>query len=271
MVPFTPATAGHFLAPESEWEGILSRHDELLSDHSSAHFLFTTADENTFLNRHGYLIRDSFQYHFINDDHSHFEHFLTKLKTKKAKTIRQERLFPDLRIERLTGPSLTPEHAREMNQFYLGTIREKGAIPYLTQKFFELLFLRLPENVLYVRAIRNDETIAGSLFYFDEKRIYGRYWGASEFVPNLHFELCYYQGIDFCLERKLEVFEAGAQGEHKIARGFRPVLTTSAHKISHPVFKRAVADFIAREKADVKRTMDELYEFLPFRSGREPN
>lgn len=266
MVPFTPATAPHFHGDSSQWSNLLEQHDDYLKTHSSSHFLFTTPDEQDFFKGKNYLLRDSFQYHFFNDSYQGFDDFLGRLKSKKAKHIRTERLHPSLVIERLTGDLLQEEHAREMYQFYLMTLEEKKAIPYLTEDFFKLLFKNLPHNTLYVRAKSNDELLAGSLFYYDEKRIYGRYWGAKTFIPNLHFELCYYQGIEFCIERKLEVFEAGAQGEHKIARGFRPVLTTSAHKINNQAFSLAIGNFIQAEKNQVAETMSELAKLLPFKS-----
>jgi predicted N-acyltransferase len=265
MVPFTPATAPHFLAPQAEWKNLLDQHDELLQTHHSAHFLFTTIEENKFLQGEGYILRDSFQYHFFNEGYAGFEDFLKSLKTKKAKNLRKERDFPGIVIERLTGKGLVPEMAQEMYEFYLMTLEEKQAIPYLTREFFRLLFAQLSGNILYVRAKENESVIAGALFYYDSDRLYGRYWGARKLIANLHFELCYYQGIDFCLEKKLQVFEAGAQGEHKITRGFRPVLTTSAHKINHPGFARLISEFIHAEKADVRKTIEELTSWLPFK------
>lgn len=264
MVPFTPATVQHFLGPTNEWEKLLQQHDEQLENHSSGHFLFTTSEEQSFLQEYNYLLRDSFQYHFINQEYKNFDDFLGKLKSKKAKNIRQERIHPDLKIERFTGDKLLPEHAQEMYEFYLMTLKDKKAIPYLTQEFYSLLFQELPKHVLYVRASKEENALAGALFLYDENRIYGRYWGAKIFVPNLHFELCYYQGIDFCLERGLKVFEAGAQGEHKIARGFRPVLTSSAHKIQHPEFIKAITSFIEEEKAQIAQDIKTLKSFLPF-------
>lgn len=267
MVPFTPATAAHFWGPSAQWHTLLQQHDELLAQHSSAHFLFTTPEEQKFLGESGYLLRDSFQYHFLNEGDADFEHFLARLKAKKAKHIRHERVFPLLQIERLTGAQLKNEHAREMYAFYRSTLEEKQAIAYLTPAFFEMLFAHLPDNVLYVRAREGEQLLAGALFYYDTKRLYGRYWGCHAHVQNLHFELCYYQGIDFCLERRLEVFEAGAQGEHKIQRGFRPVLTTSAHKINHAGFAKAIEAFITKEKEDVRETMRELSRLLPFKTS----
>lgn len=265
MVPFTPVTAAHFWGPTSAWDGLLLQHDELLSHHSSAHFLFTTPQEQRFLGENGYILRDSFQYHFINEGDADFTQFLNRLKTKKAKNIRHERTFPTLTIEQLTGKELTKDHAHEMYAFYLSTLEEKQAIAYLTPAFFELLFTTLSKNVLYVRAKNDERLLAGALFYYDSNRLYGRYWGAHVHVPHLHFELCYYQGIDFCLEKKLAVFEAGAQGEHKIQRGFRPVLTTSAHKINHPGFAQVIKEFILKERESVQQKMDTLSELLPFK------
>jgi predicted N-acyltransferase len=266
MVPFTPATAAHFWGPTSHWPALLSQHDELLQRHSSAHFLFTTPEEQRFLGESGYLLRDSFQYHFINEGDADFPQFLNRLKAKKAKHIRREREFPGLAIERLTGPQLTRDHAREMYAFYRSTLEEKQAIAYLTPAFFELLFTTLPENVLYVRARDGERLLAGALFYYDAQRLYGRYWGALAHVPNLHFELCYYQGIEFCLEHKLAVFEAGAQGEHKIQRGFRPVLTASAHRINHAGFAKAIDAFVTKEREDVRAAIAELTQLLPFKA-----
>lgn len=264
MVPFTPATAPHFIGADRDWPELLRQHDELLRGHSSAHFLYTTPEENRFLEQSGYLIRHSYQFHFFNEGYGTFDEFLGKLKSKKAKQIRQERLFPGLTIERLTGADLKATHSEEMYGFYLRTLEEKGSIPYLTRSFFQLLFERLPGHVLYVRATRDEAPVAGALFLYDHERLLGRYWGSSEFVPNLHFELCYYQGIDFTLERGLPLFEAGVQGEHKVMRGFRPVLTTSAHRINHAGFSRAIADFIRDEKVMVTETMRELSGMLPF-------
>lgn len=265
MVPFTPATAPHFLGERSEWSKLLTNHDENLGEHSSAHFLFTTPHEEEVFREHNYLMRDSFQYHFMNEGYKSFEDFLLSLKTKKAKNIRVERSFPELKLERLTGTSLTLNHANEMYDFYLMTLEEKRAIPYLTRSFFQMLFQEMPENVLYVKASNELGNLAGALFYYDEEKLYGRYWGANSFIHHLHFELCYYQGIEFCIEKGLKVFEAGAQGEHKIARGFRPILTRSAHKIHHPGFSEAIKLYIEEEKKQVAEAVRELTQYLPFK------
>lgn len=261
MVPFTPATHRHLTT--STDLTLIER--DYLPEHSSCHFLFISPVEITPFKEAGYLIRESFQYHFLNEGYENFENLLDQMKGRKAKAIRQERRFPELRIERLMGNDLTRKHGIEMYQFYLSTLEKKGAIPYLTQNFFERLFTDFKENTLYVRALRDDTPIAGALFYFDEERLFGRYWGNLEEMRHLHFELCYYQGIEFCIERKLKIFEAGAQGEHKIARGFRPVRTYSAHLIKEPAFRRAIHDFIDKEKVEIEETIRELNQFLPFK------
>lgn len=271
MIPLTPSTQPHFLMRDfdaSVARRLLQQLEEFYQTHScsSLHFLFVTESERDFLKDEGYLLRESFQYHFVNERFLSFSHFLSTLKAKKAKTITQERSFPELRIERVTGESLTREHAREMYQFYLSTISKKQSYAYLREEFFLSVFESMKDKILYVRALLGDEAIAGSLFFFDQEKLYGRYWGARIERANLHFELCYYQGIDFCIENKLKVFEAGAQGEHKIPRGFRPVRTYSAHKIKHPGFAQAISGFIDAEKKHVASAIDELSRRLPFRS-----
>lgn len=266
MIPFTPATTPHFWGEDSDWPELLRLHDELLPQHSSAHFLFTTSEENKFLAESGYMIRDSFQYHFSNESYADFEAFLSRLKTKKAKTIRKEREIQGITIDRLTGDKLNPAHAEEMYGFYSSTLELKQAIPYLTRSFFEIVFKTMPTNILYVRAELEGKAIAGALYFFDHTRLYGRYWGSNSQIQNLHFELCYYQGIEFCIENKLEVFEAGAQGEHKIARGFRPVLTKSAHKVNHPGFSKAIENYILQERKQISLSMNELNRLLPFKN-----
>lgn len=270
MIPFTPATTSHFIMPEyneSAMRRLLDSYQDfyLKGEFSSSHFLFLSEEEVPFFEKSGYLIRDSFQYHFVNVGYETFDDYLQSMKRKKAKHIRHERVFPELNIEKITSELLKPEHALEMYQFYLSTIDEKSAIDYLKQDFFLRIFKEMKDNVLYVRASLEGRPIAGALFFYDEKRLYGRYWGAFIEIKNLHFELCYYQGIDFCLKKKLQVFEAGAQGEHKISRGFRPVKTYSAHHIKERAFQGAIANFIDQERKYIKGVMDELRTHLPFK------
>lgn len=269
MIPFTPITTTHFIMPQFKPEvalGLLDSYQALYEKHqlSSSHFLFLDQAEIPFFQNQGYLIRESMQYHFFNNNFETFEDCLKKMKGRKAKQLRKERLFPELKIERFTGKTLLPEHAEQMYQFYLSTLDQKNAIDYLKKDFFLMVFESMKENILYVQASKDNQAIAGSLFFYDTEKLYGRYWGCFQEVQYLHFELCYYQGIDFCLEKKLKVFEAGAQGEHKISRGFRPTRTFSAHKLKNEPFHHAVANFINQEKQQIALAIEELSLQLPF-------
>lgn len=271
LIPFTPVTTQHFLMKsfdESNADVLLKEHDAyfMKNQFSSTHFLFLTEEEISLFQKNHYLIRESIQYHFFNPGYKNFEDFLSNIKSKKAKNIRHERSFEHLSIKRYTGNDLTTEHAQRMYQFYISTIVNKNSFDYLNAEFFELIFKNLSKNILYVEATLNNSPIAGSLFFYDHEKLYGRYWGSISYIENLHFELCYYQGIDFCIEKNLAIFEAGAQGEHKIARGFQPIRTYSAHKIKHPAFQNAIAEFIETEKQHVKISIDKLSEHLPFKN-----
>jgi predicted N-acyltransferase len=271
LIPFTPVTTQHFLMKdfdEKKASLLLKEHDDFYDrgEFSSAHFLFLNDREIEVFRQHDYMIRESMQYHFFNQNYENFEDFLTQLKSKKAKNIRHERSLPQLKIKKYTAEELTKEHGKRMYQFYISTIANKHSFDYLNAEFFELIFERMKPNILYVEATLEGQAIAGSLFFYDHEKLYGRYWGSSMFVENLHFELCYYQGIDFCIEKGLKVFEAGAQGEHKIARGFRPIKTYSAHKIKHPGFQDAIHEFIENEKRHVSQNIEELSKYLPFKS-----
>jgi predicted N-acyltransferase len=270
MIPLSPITTSHFIMREFNVDvahELMDQYEEFYQKYnfSSSHFLFTTPAEVSFFESRGYQTRESFQYHFTNEGYQKFEDFLGTLKTKKAKNLRSERIFPELVIKQFTGTDLTPELAQEMYQFYLSTIDLKNSMAYLKEDFFKIIFETMKGHVMYVRALLDDKAIAGALFFYDSKRLYGRYWGSDRDYPNLHFELCYYQGIDFCIERKIPLFEAGAQGEHKITRGFRPVRTFSAHKIKHPSFDQAISQFIRGEKTHVAAAITELSHRLPFK------
>lgn len=270
MIPFTPITTSHFLMADYKTETALqlleSYHDLYQQQpFSSSHFLFLKQDEIPLFEKQGYLIRESMQYHFINRPYGSFDEYLQEMKSRKAKQIRKERLFPTLKIEQFTGEELKLEHARQMYQFYLSTIDQKNAIDYLKEDFFLLIFESMKQNILYVQASDEKGPIAGALFFYDSEHLYGRYWGSIQEIQNLHFELCYYQGIDFCIQKKLQTFEAGAQGEHKIARGFRPTRTYSAHKLKHEQFHHAIADFIGQEKTQLATEIEALSLLLPFK------
>lgn len=271
VLPFTPVTTQHFLMKtfNEEYANILLKEhiqSYVNSSVSSTHFLFLSPHEIPIFKKQDFLIRESIQYHFFNPGYKSFEDFLGHLKSKKAKNIRHERNFENLSIKKFTGQELTQEHAKRMYQFYISTIANKNSYDYLNEEFFKLIFSNLSKNILYIEAYINEIPVAGSLFFYDHEKLYGRYWGSNIYIDNLHFELCYYQGIDFCIEKKISVFEAGAQGEHKIARGFRPIRTYSAHKIKHPAFSVAISQFIETEKIHVNASIEKLSKYLPFKN-----
>ncbi len=270
MVPFTPVTTPHFLGQEFDPSsaGVVLDAFEThfaAAPESSAHFLFLAPGERPLFEERGYLIRETLQYHFFNEGLRDFEDFLRTLRGKKAKQLRAERRHPDIEIRQLTGPELTADHGSRMYRYYLTTIENKNSFDYLNETFFRKIFETLREQILFVEAYRDQQPFAGALFFFDKEKLYGRYWGTTDFVQNLHFELCYYQGMDFAFQRGLKVFEAGAQGEHKLLRGMRPVTILSAHKLKHPAFHSAIADFIRRETLEHRLLVTELEKALPFR------
>jgi predicted N-acyltransferase len=270
MVPFSPVTTRHFLCAKFDPERagrVLEEFEDALAagPESGAHFLYLAPEEVPFFETQGYLLRETLQYHFVNEELRDFDDFLGTLRSKKAKQLRAERAHPELEIRPLTGDDLTAEHGARMYRYYLTTIEGKNSFDYLTESFFRTVFETLRHNILFVEAYHRSAPVAGALFFFDREKLYGRYWGALSFQRNLHFELCYYQGMDFVFRRGLKVFEAGAQGEHKLLRGFRPVSVFSAHKLKHSAFRGAIADFIRRETAELRALKPELAKALPFR------
>lgn len=274
MIPFTPVTVDHFLManfdPNLAQDLLADFQNQFLkSKEQSSHFLFLTNRELPVFDSQNYLIRESFQYHFENKEYSDFSDFLDCLKSRKVKQIAKERSsLKEVQFRHFTGSNLLEEHAIQMYSFYLSTIRSKGAIAYLKESFFKYLFKVLKNNIIYVQASHEGESCAGSFFLFDKERLYGRYWGANKYIKNLHFELCYYQGIEILIEKKLKVFEAGAQGEHKIARGFIPRRTYSAHFMKGDEFQQAIARFITQEKESISEMISHLNTYLPYAADR---
>lgn len=270
MIPFTPVTTAHFIMLEFRPEiatRLLAYYHDFYKNYGflSSHFLFINEIEIPLFKQAGYLIRESIQYHFFNHQFTTFEDYLLQMKGRKAKQIRKERSLPGIKIEVITNNDLMPAHAEQMYKFYCTTIDRKNSIDYLKKDFFSLIFEIMKKNVLYVQASIENEAVAGSLFFYDSEKLYGRYWGSIVEVENLHFELCFYQGIDFCIKRKLKIFEAGAQGEHKISRGFRPVRTYSAHSMQNEQFHSAIGDYINAEKIQIEDRIKELSLQLPFK------
>ncbi|KVD98333.1 GNAT family N-acetyltransferase [Burkholderia anthina] len=277
-VPFTPVQGTRLLAASDDARRRLAA--TLLafaeqSDVSSLHVLFPTGDEARLLESMGMMLREGVQFHWLNDGYRHFDDFLGTLEQKKRKNIRAERRKvhdAGVTFRRLAGAQITDADWRFFSRCYRQTYREHYSSPYLNLDFFRTIGATMPENLLLVIAEADGQPIASALAVYRRGEhgggtLYGRYWGAIEHVPCLHFETAYYQLLEFCIEAGLDTFEGGAQGEHKLARGFLPTVTHSAHWLAHPAFSDAVARFLERETEHIHAYVDELREHDPFRRG----
>jgi len=271
-VPFTPATGPRILARGDEFAAPLLRAAEQLCDAnglSSAHATFIEPCQVPMFERAGWLIRNDIQFHWENRNYADFDEFLSALSSRKRKDIRKERARAQggVRIQALTGGDIRPEHWDAFWVFYQDTGMRKWGRPYLTRDAFALMGERMADRILLVLASIDGRPVAGALNFIGREALYGRYWGAVIDKPFLHFELCYYQAIDAAIALRLARVEAGAQGGHKLARGYEPVRTWSAHYIVHEGFREAVADFLERERAGVAQEQLWLGERAPFRKG----
>ncbi len=274
--PFTPVTGRRLLvaadAPQGAREGLIGALRELRKQTkaSSIHITFPTAEDAERLSNAGFLIRNGEQFHFSCQGYSTFDDFLGALASRKRKTIKRERrdaLDGQVKIELLTGASIQPEHWDAFFKFYMHTGSRKWGRPYLTRAFFEVIGATFADRVLLVMARRAGRYIAGAINFIGDDALYGRNWGAIEDRPFLHFEVCYYQAIDFAISRGLRRIEAGAQGEHKLARGYRPALTYSAHEFGDARLARAIADYLGHEREAVERAIAYYEGHAPFRRG----
>ena len=279
-VPFTPVTGRRLLVkpgPDADrrrtilTQGIttLARRHSV----SSVHATFLLEDEWSFLGEAGFLQRTDQQFHFLNEGYRDFEDFLAALTSRKRKAIRRERrdaVASGIEIVHLMGRDLTESAWDAFFAFYMDTGSRKWGRPYLNRTFFSLLGDRLGDRVLLMLAKRGGRPIAGALNLIGSHALYGRYWGAIEEHPFLHFELCYYQAIEWGIAHGMRRVEAGAQGEHKLARGYEPVTTYSTHWIAEPSFRRAVANFLTQERQQVAHDVDVLSGFTPFKRGEPP-
>jgi predicted N-acyltransferase len=271
-VPFTPVPGPRLLTCEPGYAPALIAALEAVTDQhdlSSAHATFIQPAEVPVFEAAGWLIRQGTQFHWCNDGYGSFDDFLAALASRKRKAIRKERAaaVEGLTIRHLTGGEITEAHWDAFWAFYQDTGSRKWGQPYLTRSFFSLLGTEMADKVLLICAERDGRPIAGALNMIGADTLYGRYWGCVEDVPFLHFELCYYQAIDAAIARGLSTVEAGAQGEHKLARGYAPVPTFSAHYIPNPAFRRAIADFLEREREAVGADREFLGAMTPFRRG----
>jgi len=272
-VPFTPATGPRLIAADAATRGeLLAGALSLVAeDHlSSLHILFPQADEAYGCAAAGMLLRDSVQFHWTNPGYRDFADFLSTMNHTKRKRISQERRklgAAGVTFRRLLGREIDGRHWSFFFHCYTTTYRRHHSTPYLSLAFFERIGATLPDHVVLVLGERGGRPVCAALDVFSADTLWGRYWGATEFVPGLHFEACYYQAIDFCIERRIGQFEGGAQGVHKLARGLLPVTTRSAHAISDPDFARAIARFAADERAEVAHAVEELEAASPFKAA----
>ncbi len=276
-VPFTPATGPRLLIRDGvDREEIGSALATGLvalcgvSKASSAHVTFAREADWRFLASHGFLQRTDQQFHWRNQGYATFDDFLATLNSRHRKAIKRERreaTAAGITIHWLTGNDITEDAWDAFFTFYMETGSRKWGRPYLTRTFFSLVGETMAKDVLLVMAKRNNRWIAGAINFIGSDTLFGRNWGAIEHHPFLHFEVCYYQAIDFAIHRGLKTVEAGAQGEHKIARGYLPQTTYSAHYIADPDLRRAIADYLKRERAYVAEAGRELAEAAPFRKS----
>ena len=274
-IPFTPVPGARLLGPDpAARRQLLEAALQLAHERgvSSLHVLFPEAAEGEWMQEHGMLVRTGVQFHWINRGYSDFEHFLAGFNHDKRKKIRQERkraAAHGLSYTWLDGHSATAADWRFLYRCYATTYALHRSTPYLTSAFFPLLAERAPDMLRLLIAHREGQPVAAAFFLQDQAALYGRYWGAVEHLPLLHFELCYYQAIDYCIQHCIPRLEGGAQGEHKLARGLEPVATQSAHWIRDARFRDAVDRFLTRERQGVAFYLNELSERSPFRQPTE--
>jgi predicted N-acyltransferase len=276
-VPFTPATGPRLLVrpdmdPDAVRRTLIAGLKSVSETRglSSVHATFLTDEDRAAFERAGWLIRTGCQYHWRNDGYGSFDDFLAALSSRKRKAIRKERqevAEAGIEMVALTGGDLKPEHWDVFYRFYIDTSDRKWGTPYLTPRFFKRIGRTMADRVVLIMARYKGKWVAGALNLLGSDALYGRNWGCAADFPFLHFETCYYQAIEFAIRHKLARVEAGAQGEHKIQRGYLPVEMASAHWIHHPALRDAVADYLVHEREGMRQQMAALAEHSPFRQG----
>ncbi|HTP62542.1 MAG TPA: GNAT family N-acetyltransferase [Burkholderiales bacterium] len=276
-VPFTPVTGPRLLASNDTDRGLLAAAArEMAQEVSSLHVLFPTAPEAALLQARGLLLRRTVQFHWQNapgEGYADFDDFLARMTRHRRKVIRQERRRVQdagVSFRWLRGAEIARGHWEFFERCYRRTYAAHHSSPYLKLDFFLQLGATLPQHTLLVLAERAGRPVAASLNLVSRDTLWGRYWGAVEHIPLLHFECCYYQAIEYAIAHRLRSFEGGAQGEHKLFRGLLPVETHSAHWLAHPAFASAIEDYLKRETAGLARYVDELNEHSPFRAPSTP-
>ena len=276
-VPFTPSRGPRIFAVAGVDKAALARTlNTALMERarqkkaSSWHLLFPDTDSLQLIENEKLLRRLGCQFRWFNEDYRSFDDFLATMASRKRKNIRKERAAikeQGVEFRWLSGQEIDDASLNRFHVFYQATYLKRGQPPYLNRDFFMRLRETMPEQLLLVMAQHQGETLAGALFLRNENMLFGRYWGCLEEYNFLHFETCYYQGIDYCIEQGLMEFDAGAQGEHKLQRGFRPVITESRHWIAHPGFRVAIAEFVEEEAQGIHRYAEAAGEHLPFKRG----
>jgi uncharacterized protein len=272
-IPFTPVTGARLLARDDHARAALIdvlRATQTASAVSSTHILYPPQDQVQQLEDAGFMLRSGVQFHWLNAGYRDFDEFLATLEKKKRKNIRAERrkvAEAGVTMRRVRGPDITEEDWILFNRCYQRTYRAHHSTPYLNLDFFLRIGRTMPENIMLVIAERRGSAMASSLVIHNADTLFGRYWGELEHVPCLHFEAAYYQPLEFCIEHNIAVFEGGAQGEHKMARGFLPTRTWSAHWLAHPAFSDAIERFLEREKGGIDDYIDELNDRNPFKES----
>lgn len=274
-IPFTPAPGPRLLThPKQDYNACARAlyHAAIAvceqQNLSSVHWLFTLDSEAQMLKDAGYSLRLGCQYHWHNQGYQTFDDFLARCTSKKRKNLRRERrrvAEQDIQMQCLHGSELGADDWRDVTRFYLDTFNRKWGTPTLNSRFFSQIGKTMGEDVIIVFALKDGERVACAVMLKGGDTLYGRYWGCSEDFHSLHFEACYYQGIDYCIANGLQTFQPGAQGEHKIARGFVPTRTWSAHHIQHEGFRDAVDRFLDQETPLMEERCEELKSLLPFR------
>lgn len=271
-IPFTPITSQRLLTHLPQVRDLMiNALTQMMGRQqlSSVHVLFPDQDSAEAFDHAGWLKRSGVQFRWQNESFQNFDAFLNTLSHDKRKKIRQERkkvAASGIVCKHIKGADITEEQWAFFYRCYENTYFEHRSSPYLTLSFFQQIGTAMPQNILLILAYAGNEPVAAALNIYHQTALYGRYWGAVKYVPNLHFELCYYQAQEFCIAQNIEYFEGGAQGEHKLARGFKPRPTCSYHKIAHPQFARAIEDFVRRESAGVEAYTNELEERAPFKT-----
>jgi len=277
-IPFTPVGAPKLLCPSNNSAyktALLDAAQQLAIHHraSSVHATFVPRDEEQLALSKNWLIRHDTQFHWRNNNYENFDQFLRTISSRKRKSIKAERrkaLTNDIKIHWIEGKDISKNHWDVFFDFYQDTGARKWGQPYLNREFFSLLSQTMAPNLLLILASSNDKFIAGALNFIGQDTLYGRYWGCYEDVPFLHFELCYYQAIDYAIAKGIKTVEAGAQGGHKLTRGYEPIITRSVHWLQNQGLHRAVKDYLEHEMAMVTKNRVELSRATPFKSS-DPN